>query len=169
MAASLFFFASAQNTGPKEDTNSKLKAVFLYSFSKYVDWPEDYKKGSFIITVLGNNASLIQELGKMAENQNKSALQPITIKSVSSPNSIEKSHIIFIPFENSALLGEVLNKVKGQNTLIVTEKPGLARQGAAINFVVKENKQLFELNKLNAERNKLKLNANLYSVAILVE
>ena len=39
-----------------------------------------------------------------------------------------------------------------KNTLIITEKPGLAKQGSGINFVIENNKQKFEMNKTNIEK-----------------
>jgi len=158
---------SATVAEPKEDTNAKIKAVYLYNFSKYVEWPEDWKSGSFVVTVIGNNSSLLSELGKMA--QKMVGAQQISVKSVSSVSSLDHSHIVFIPLESSGMLNEVINKVRGSSTLIVTEKQGLARQGSAINFIIKDNKQAFEINKSNAERYKLKINSNLMKLGTLVE
>jgi hypothetical protein len=64
---------------------------------------------------------------------------------------------------------EILNKLKGKNVLIVTEKPGFARQGSAINFVIVQNKQKFELNKNNAEKYNLKVSTTLVQLGIPVE
>jgi hypothetical protein len=158
---------SATLADPREDTNAKIKAVYLYNFSKYVEWPEDWKSGSFVVTVIGSNSSLLSELGKMA--QKSVGTQQISVKSVSSASSLEHSHIVFLPIESSGMLNEVISKVKGSSTLIVTEKQGLARQGAAINFIIKDNKQAFEINKTNAERYKLKINSNLMKLGTLVE
>ncbi len=163
-----FACLSASRTDPKEDTNAKIKAVYLYNFSKNVEWPEEYKNGSFVITFVGNNSSLLSELDKMAA-QKTLGNQQISVKSVSSISGIEKSHIIFVPFESSALLGEIITKIKGNSILIVTEKPGLAKQGSAINFISKDNKQAFEINKANAEHYKLKINSNLMKLATLIE
>lgn len=162
-----FVLFSALRIDQKEDTNAKIKAVYLYNFSKYVEWPDDYKSGSFVVTVVGNNSSMLAELDKMS--QKKVGSQAISIRSISSPSALEKSNIVFVPFESSPLLPEVMNKVKGHSTLVVTEKPGLTKQGAAINFVIRGNKQLFELSKTNAERYKLKVSSNLSALAIQVE
>lgn len=162
-----FVFLSALRIDQKEDTNAKIKAVYLYNFSKYVEWPEDYKNGSFVVTVVGNSPSLMVELDKMS--QKKVGNQPIAIKNTTSISSIGKSNIVFVPIESSSQLNDIIAKVKDYSTLVVTEKPGLAKQGAAINFIVKDNKQLFELNKSNAERFKLKVSKNLAALAILID
>jgi len=59
--------------------------------------------------------------------------------------------------------------VKGKSALIVTDKEGLASKGAAINFVIVENKQKIELNKSNIERYKLKVAEQLVSMAVPVK
>ena len=70
---------------------------------------------------------------------------------------------------DSAMLPDVLKKMKGKNTLIVTEKPGLTKQGAAINFIAENNKQCFELNKINIAKYNLKVSSTLEARAVKIE
>ena len=162
-----FFFSTGLIT-PSEDTNAKIKAVYLYNFTKYVEWPSNYSEGNFIIDVYGNNTALLTELGKMATSKTMGK-QKIEIKPITSLDKLDKCHMLFIPSENSVTFSEILSKLKGKSTLIITEKPGLAKQGAAINFVVQDNKQKFEFNKANAEKYSLKVSSNLAALAIIVE
>lgn len=156
---------SAQQSNP--DTNAKIKATYLFSFTKYIDWPAKYKQGNFIIGVLGTTP-LLSELNTMASLK-KVGDQPLEIKTFTSPESLTKCHMLLISADQSAQLKEALAKLKGSSTLIVAEKPGLARQGAAINFVVQNNKQLFELNKANASKFELAVSSKLEALAIMVE
>ncbi len=150
------------------NSNSKIKATFIYNFTKYIDWPEKYKEGNFVIGVLGTTAfynDLTSLLSKKSVGEQK-----FEIKSYTGSESVSSvCHILFIPAENSSLLPEVLKKLKGKSTLIVTEKNGMAKQGAAINFVVDNNKQRFEMNKNNAEKYNLKVSSTLAALAIAVE
>lgn len=161
-----FFFVSANTVDPK-DTNSKMKVTFLYSFTKYIEWPPGYKEGNFVIGVLGNTP-LFSELNNMAASKMMGS-QKIEIKMFSSTSSISRCHVLFVPQENQGSFQDVINKVKGQSTLLITEKAGLAKQGAAINFVVADNKQKFELNKSNVEKYDLKVSSSLSKVAIVVD
>lgn len=165
--ASLLLSASTSQQS-SDDTNAKIKTVFLYNFTKYIEWPKQYKEGEFVIGVLGSNGSLLKELDKMSYTK-KAGNQNFHIKAFSSISDIGKCHILFIPSENGQYLSEVTEKLKGKSTLIVTEKPGLAKQGAAINFVIQNNKQMFELNKANAEKHHLFVSSNLSALAIVVE
>ena len=66
-------------------------------------------------------------------------------------------------------ISSVVSKVKPHSTLIITAKQGLVEKGAGINFIVKNNRQKFELNKKNVEKYKLKINSNLEALAFAVK
>ncbi len=151
----------------EKNTNTKIKAIFLYNFTKYIEWPSDYKSGMFKIGILGST-DMIQELEQMASKK-KVGAQQIVISKFASVDAITKCHMIYIPREKSGTLAEVVKKVGGNSTLIITDKEGSARKGAAINFVVESNKQRFELNVSNALKHNLKVSSNLSGLAIVVQ
>ena len=149
-------------------SNAKLKASYIYNFTKYINWPDKYKEGNFVIGVLGTS-TFYNDLTALLSTKTVGS-QKFEIKSFTSAESVSGiCHILFVPVENSSMLPDVLKKMKGKSTLIVTEKPGLAKQGSAINFVVENNKQKFELNKSNIEKYSLKVSSTLTSLAIAVE
>lgn len=149
-------------------SNAKIKATFIYNFTKYIDWPDKYKEGNFVIGVLGTSA-FYNDLATLLNTKTVGS-QRFEIKSFTNAESLTGiCHILFVPAENSALLPEVVKKLKGKSTLIITEKSGLAKQGSAINFVVENNKQRFELNKSNIEKYNLKVSTTLTSLAIQIE
>ena len=153
--------------GSKVDTNAKIKAVFIYNFTKYIEWPTDYQSGDFTIAILGDNSSLHKYLSEMSKLK-KVANQPFTINVISDISQIGKSHIVYIPQNNSAVVEKALSKVKGKSTLIVTESPGYAKRGATINFTISGGQQKFELNKSTAQQHNLKVSSTLESKAVLV-
>lgn len=157
-------FGSAQRDN--YDTNAKLKALFVYNFTKYIEWPADYKSGNFVIGVLGDSP-LTTELEKMAQTK-KAVNQPIEVKKFSSVSDIGRCHMLILPTTEGAKISDAASRVKGNSTLIIGESSGLAQRGAAINFVVRENKQKFELNKTTIEAHKLKVSSNLLALAIVV-
>ncbi len=150
-----------------EDANAKIKAIYIYNFTKYIEWPDSYKQGNFVVGVMGNNASLINELNKMAASKTVGN-QKLEIKSISA-DALAPCHILYVLSDYSSQLSEVIEKVKSKSTLIITDKAGLASKGAGINFVVQENKQKIELNKANIERYKLKVASSLVELAIQIK
>lgn len=149
------------------DTNSKMKAIFIMNFTKLIEWPQPYREGNFVVGVVGESP-LYTELTKMAKTK-KVANQSLQIKKFSSINDINKCHILYVSQNKSGDINSVVNKVKPHNTLIITEKQGLVEKGAGINFIVKDNRQKFELNKKNVEKYKLKVSSNLEALAFTVK
>lgn len=147
----------------KDDTNSKIKAAFLYSFTRYFEWPTS-KNANFIIAIHGDNANLMTELNKMASTKTVGG-RKLEIQNIKDVNAAGSPNILFILPDKSNILVDALVKFKGKGTLIITEKPGLAKVGAAINFIVEENKQKFELNKNSATKAGLKVSSSLESLA----
>lgn len=161
----IVFFSLAP--GRPEETDAKIKAIYIYNFTKYIEWPESYKQGNFVIGIVGNNNILVNELSKMATVKTVGN-QHLEIKNITA-NSDVGCHIIYLLSDNSTQLSEVMEKNRNKSTLIITDKAGLASKGAGINFVVQENKQKIELNKSNIERYKLKVASSLIELAIQVK
>lgn len=151
----------------KTDTNAKIKAVFLYNFTKYIEWPAEYQKGEFTIGILGENEALFKELDNMSKVK-KVANRSFSIRYINSAEEITNQNILFIPKGSKIGMANALSKIKNKSTLIVTEEPGLAKQGSAINFIVVGNRQKFELNKSNIEKHNLKVASALEKLAVLV-
>ena len=148
-----------------EEANAKIKAIYIYNFTKYIEWPDSYHQGNFVIGFMGSNSALLNNLSEMSKTK-KVGSQNIEIRNITTVGDADKFHIIYILNDNSPQLTEVLNKVKKKSTLIVTDKPGLAKQGSGINFVIVENKQKIELNKLNIEKYKLKVATTLVDMSL---
>jgi len=51
---------------PSFAQNYKMHAVFIYSFTRYVQWPDAYNQGDFEILVLGDS-TILDELKAMAQ------------------------------------------------------------------------------------------------------
>tara|TARA_B100000809_G_scaffold266274_1_gene328184 strand:- start:6926 stop:7441 length:516 start_codon:yes stop_codon:yes gene_type:complete len=149
------------------DTNSKMKAIFIMNFTKLIEWPQPYREGNFVVGVVGESP-LYSELAKMAKTK-KVANQSLQIKKFNSISEINKCHILYVSQNKSEDILSVIKMLKQHNTLIITEKQGLVEKGAGINFVVKNNRQKFELNKSNVEKYKLKVSSNLEALAFTVK
>ncbi len=146
--------------------NYQTQTLYIYSFGKFIQWPEENRTGDFEITVLGDSP-IIAELQKMAEKK-KIGDRTIKINKVGSIKEFRKGHVLFIPAAQSALLSECLSKIGTQPTLIVTEQTGLGTKGSDVNFLLKEDRLVFELNQNALTKHKLKAANELTRLAILI-
>jgi len=83
-------------------------------------------------------------------------------------SEIGKCHILFLPSNKSKEIQLVTEKIGTNPILLVTEKDGLAQEGAAINFIIQEGKIKFELNKNVVNKQGLKISSYLETLAIVV-
>jgi hypothetical protein len=149
------------------DTNSKFRAVYLYNFTRYFEWPEKKKVDNFIIYVVGKNENLITELKGLAAKK-KVGTQDIEIKNSPTYDPTISSHIIyFTPEIVVKPVGDAAAKNKNKGALIVAETPGACKSGASINFIVTENKLKFEYSKNMAVKAGLKTNEDFKALAAI--
>jgi len=146
--------------------NYKLHTVFIYSFTRYVIWPEGYNQGDFEILVLGDSP-IVGALDEMAKAK-KVGERSIKVTRINNPSDIRKCNILFIPASKSAQLPEVMAKVANQSILVITEEPGLGSKGSVINFIMKEGKLAFELNQSAVAKQNFKIANELSRLAILI-
>jgi hypothetical protein len=155
-----FYLTNAQS-------NYKFHSVFIYSFTRYIQWPEAYSTGDFEITVLGDSPQLLEELKALAQAK-KVGDRSIKITRINTYSEIRKCHILFVASGKSQELNDVLNKIDSQSILVLTEEPGLAAKGSDINFVQKDNKPAIELNQQTISKKNLKVSNELSRLAILI-
>ncbi|PKQ68067.1 YfiR family protein [Raineya orbicola] len=153
------FFAKAQIGDYKSHT------VYIYNFTKYIQWPATYQSGDFVIAVYGLSPLTAQL--RAATSNKRVGNQKIVVKQYLSLNAIENPHILFISLQQSKNLEAIKKKLEGKSTLIVTEKPGLGPQ-SHINFILREGKWKIELNNATVEAAGLKVSAQLSRIAIPV-
>src|SRR6478609_9478289 len=144
----------------------QLHSVFLYSFTRYVQWPEEMNKGDFDILVLGDSP-ITPELKKMADLK-KVGDRAIKVYHIKEAAEIRKCNILFIPADKSQQLPDILTKVGTSSILVVTEQEGLGAKGSGINFITKEGKLAFEMKQAAMAKQKLKASTELTRLAIVI-
>lgn len=146
--------------------NYKMQSAYIYGFTRYVIWPDDHNQGDFEIVVLGDSP-ILEQLNDLAAKK-KVGDRPIKITRISSPSEIKKCNILYLPANQSGQFSAVLGKITTQPTLLITEEAGLGEKGSDINFIMKDDKLVFELNQVAASKHSLKISNALLALAILI-
>ncbi|MBI4930983.1 MAG: YfiR family protein [Bacteroidetes bacterium] len=148
-----------------QDADYKAYTLFLYNFMKYIEWPNT--EGDFVIGVVGDSP-IKQELTTLSENK-KAKGRKIVVKIILTSEDALSCNMVYIPSSKSSMLKSIFEKTKTKPILIVGEREGLAKKGAAISFVVDDDDALkFDLNKSVMESQSLKVANLLLQLAILV-
>lgn len=143
---------------------SKYQALFVYNFTRYIEWPAAVSSGDFVIGILGNG-SISNDLNELANGKFVGA-QKITVKQFANVGEITNCHLLFVNRSFISQFPDLVAKFQGKNTLLVTDKPGMTEKGAGINFVIDDGKQRFEVNRNTIEKSGLKINSKLLEMAV---
>jgi len=145
------------------NTISQAQAMFIYNFSRLIQWPTGSSNGEFVIGVVGDN-EFYKTLVSFITNK-KVGSQSISVKAFEDPQSISRCHIVFVGDSRIGKLNEVISKLQGSNTLIVTEKRGMVNSGSAIDLFMVGDKLKFDMNADNAEKYDLIVSKSLVDMA----
>jgi hypothetical protein len=148
-----------------------LKALFLYNFGSYIEWPSNCfpdEHAPFTIGVIGSSP-LIESLQQIAATK-KIGNRKILVTRFENANQIGVCQMLFVPA--SIPLPEqrsAIAAVKGRPVLLVGETPGFANDGGSMNFIVQANKIRFEVNLAATKEQQLKVSSKLLAMAKIVD
>jgi len=147
-----------------QTTNYKTYSIFLYSFAKYIEWPEESKTGDFIIAVYGS-PKMLAELRASAVGR-KVGRQDIKIIEIRTLADLDGAHVVFVGDGKSSSTDDIVNQFKNNPLLIVTERDGLVKKGACVSFLVDDDNSLkFQLNETAITDKKLRTASALVNLA----
>lgn len=146
--------------------DEKFKALFMYNFTKYIEWPQNKQSGDFVIGVIGSPA-IVGELNAIAQRKTVGS-QAIKIKEISASDEVTKMHIVYVAESKSADAADIAGKVKGKGVVLITDKPGLAQSTSGINYIKKDGKQSFEVNQNHLNEFGVKVSSQLMALGVAV-
>ena len=143
-----------------------VKAAFLYSYGRYVEWPKDSfaeRSSPFVIGVCGEDP-FAQVLDRIAQSKTIQG-RHIVIQKMATIEDLQPCHILFvassIPFPKQVAL---IDKMRNKPTLLVGESPGFADHGGGINFFVEAGTVRFEINAEAIRQKNLIMDAKLLNL-----
>lgn len=146
----------------------KFKSVFTLNFIRYIGWPDDAKKGDFVIGVL-KDPKIADWLTKQSGGK-KFGYQSVVIKQFKSVDEVVDCQVLFVSssINFSKHSGSIKGKL-GKSSLLITEDEGATKHGSVINFVVRENNLKFEIHEANAKTFGLSISSKLTNMAAAIK
>jgi len=120
----------------------KLLALYIYNFACNATWPSF--DGAFTIAVMGQ-PEIAAELVTITRNRTMDS-HPIRVVAMSRADEIQGCQVVYIPSRMSEQFPSVNTKIGTQPVLIISDEPGLAKAGSALNFVTIGGKLRYEVN-----------------------
>lgn len=143
---------------------AKLKAAFLYQFTRLLEWCPDGKSGDFIIALVGKDDEMSRELGALEGR--KVGAQSIKVMRFASVGDITRCNMLLVPGNLSGQLGSIVSKTASLGcVLVVSDKAGGINSGAGISFVSSGGKLNFEVNTKALNERNIKTSQQLLKLA----
>ena len=138
------------------------KLAFLINFSKFVEWPRRPPNTPVTLCVLGHPAILA------ATRDRKSARPVLVAKEVSADTELRDCHMLFIGAAGRIAPTPILERIRKQPVLSVSDLKDFAGQGGMIGLLRKGERLKFEINLTAANAAGLKLSSRLVQLAVSV-
>jgi hypothetical protein len=150
--ALLFMAPSPSRAAPPAPTEYQLKAVFLFNFAQFVEWPASAFSDPatpLVIGVLGQDP-FGPALDETVQGET-AAGRPLVIRRYRRVDEIDACHVLFISQSESARLDAVLSSLGSRSILTVGDAENYARRGVMIRFMEANKKLRLRIN-LDAAR-----------------
>lgn len=150
------------------DTNSKIKALFIQSFTKYIKWPPSSASGTFTIGIYGEYPALVKELSAMATKKSTTDFR-IKVVNYLRLSQLQNCDILYVTPTDIGEMPNINSKIGKASTLTITDQPEGTNSGAGINFYYKGGKQKMEIFTKNVQNHNLKISASLKAISKINE
>ncbi|MBI2381400.1 MAG: YfiR family protein [Gammaproteobacteria bacterium] len=149
---------------------ARLKAAFIFNFTKYTDWPA----ASFAaadaplwVCVLRTDSDMGQALQGITGRASKG--RSLQLRRVDAGTDLKTCHVLFLEREPAMAQQHSLSRLGNAPVLTVGDAEGFAEQGGMIEFEASGQRLGFAINLDVAQRAGLRLSAQLLSLARIVK
>ena len=144
----------------------QVKAVFLYNFTQFIEWPQTAFKSSddpFIIGIIGEDpfGSYLDE----TVAGEKIGTHPIQVQRYTNVKEALNCHILYINTEDAETAREILSLTSEKSILTVGDSPGFYNWGGIVKFFTENNKIRLQINVELSRAADLNISSKLLSVA----
>lgn len=154
------------NAQPMPSKETQIKAVFLYNFAQFAQWPAEAftnPSAPVVIGILG-----VDPFGPFLDEIVKGEAiggHPVEVRRFNNVSEAKSSHILFISKDLSDPLSTVIESLEDENIITVSDVNDFTRKGGMIRFFLESKKIRFEVNMTTYKRNGVVLSSRLLRLA----
>jgi PAS domain S-box-containing protein len=127
-----------------QSLRDKQIAKYLFDFGLYLRWQNDYNIEIIKIGVLNETPTFINELKRITKNGYDNVIM-IEVINFKTTTEIKETHMLFVPKAQNSQITNILRKITGYNTALVTEEYEV-KKDLMINFIKRGDNYTFEMN-----------------------
>jgi len=155
--------------GAAAPSEYQVKAVFLFNFSRFIEWPRESFSSTnapFVVGIFGHDP-FGSELDEVVKGETVDG-HPLVVKRVQSAADAAACQILFIHQSEDKRLAEAVAAVGSQSTLTVSDLPGSLQRGVMIRLVTQDGRIRMRIDVEAARAARLTISSNLLRSAQVV-
>lgn len=165
-AALLAVLATLAGAAGAQPSENEVKAAFLFSFTKFVEWPEHLlgsAQAPFAFCLLGE--SPLGEPLEEAVRGKQVRGRPAVVRRAADLADLGGCRILFVGRSEAGRVSEVVAALRDRPVLTVGDHAGFVGAGGMIEFVLRERRVRFRIDQSAAARAGLAISAKLLGLA----
>jgi hypothetical protein len=146
-----------------------LKAVFLFNFAQFVEWPEEAfpaEETPFVIGVLGDDP-FGESLDATVAGETLNG-RPFVVRRYRELDEIDTCHILFVSQSESSRIEQIAAALAERSILTVSDDASFARTGGMITLLTDNNRIRLQVNLEAANSGMLTISSKLLRPAEIV-
>lgn len=166
LAATVFLRGAC---GAEAPTEYQVKAVFVYNFSRFVEWPPQVFSAPdepFVIGILGGDP-FGPRLDEAVRGE-RIDQHPLLVRRFRNLGEIGDCRILYIDRSESAQLQQILAALDHRSILTVSDLDGSSQRGVMIQFTTDNNRIRLRINVESARASGLTISSKLLRSADIV-
>jgi hypothetical protein len=162
----LVVLRASGGAGPAEDYELKVKAVCLFKFAKFVQWPpQAFTNASapLVIGVVGDDP--FRSLLDAAVSGETAAGRPFAVRRFAAGEDCHAAHLLFVSTSEGDRLPALLANLGTNAVLTVSDLDRFTEAGGMIQFLPTKVTVRFKINQAATARSGLKVSAQLMQLS----
>lgn len=161
---------NAMSAGDQEQLADEyqVKALFLYNFAKFIEWPDRPLDVNQAITIC---VSGHDPFGHWLQDTVRGRVidgHPFVVRHISNTEEAGFCRMLFIASSEEKRLPSLLAEIESKGILTIAESDRASEAGVMINFILEGGRVHFEINPQAAKCEKLRISSRLLSLARIV-
>jgi hypothetical protein len=163
--------ALASSTPASEESlpTPVLKAVFLYNFTKFTDWPADAIPPAAPIELCIIDAPDVADALKSVANGHAIGDHPLVVRRATLDGGLRGCHLIYASGLDQRGCLALLNAVRGLPVLTITDNEAFAELGGGANLFLDHDRIRFSINVGATQRARVTISSQLLALATIVK
>jgi hypothetical protein len=162
------FRAEAALAQAKAPVEPHVKAAFLYSFVKFIEWSDDRAAHHALVVCVAGSPAVAESL-KTATQQRRADEREVSVMQLVGDTMPKPCHLVYVADSDEQIARRWVAVLQGSTAFSVSDCERFAKLGGVANFFVQDGRLRFAINVDAARRAGLRISSRMLALAHIVK